>query len=154
GRLLTLHSEGTLQAPLALALATDIEALGAGLPVGALVVQDIPAATGHPAALRLHCTAARVWDGSVQASPHLTPPVLAQMATTLAAGLCRRAPRRGVAPLARLCRRGNPVVGRARFRVSGGQARIRPTQPFLPVLGRDATGLPATCAAIYPVLAP
>src|SRR5262249_48888434 len=33
-------------------------------------------------------------------------------------------------PLARLCRRGNRVVGRARFRVSGGLFRFRPTQPF------------------------
>src|SRR5262249_24914243 len=33
-------------------------------------------------------------------------------------------------PLARLCRRGNRVGGMARFRVSGGQLRIRPTQPF------------------------
>ena len=53
GRLLTLQVKGRLQAPLALALATDVEALGAHLPVGALVVQDIPAATGYPAALRL-----------------------------------------------------------------------------------------------------
>src|SRR5262249_51761235 len=123
GRLLTLHGEGRLQTALALALATDIEALGARLPVGALVVQDILAATGHPAALRLHCAAARVWDGSVQTSPHLTPSVLVQMATTLAAWLCRHTPTRGLAPL-------------------------------LAVLGRDATDLPATCAAIYPVLAP
>src|SRR5215510_15860833 len=61
GRLLTLQGQGRLQAPLALALATDIEALGAHLPVGALVVQDIAAATGYPAALRLHCTAVSAW---------------------------------------------------------------------------------------------
>lgn len=99
GRLLTLQGEGRLQAPLALALATDIEALGAHLPVGALVVQDIPAAAGYPAALRLHCTAAHVWDGSLQASPHVTPPVLAHLATTLATWLDRYAPTRGLAPL-------------------------------------------------------
>src|SRR5574341_1164882 len=117
GRLLTLQGEGRLQAPLALALATGIEALGAHLPVGALVVQDIPAATGYPAALRLHCAAAHVWDGSLQTSPRLTPPVLAHPETTLATWLCRHAPTRGLAPLARLCRRGNRVVGMARFRV-------------------------------------
>src|SRR6185295_2428609 len=42
GRLLTLQGEGMLQAPLGMALATDVAALGAGLPIGALVVQDIP----------------------------------------------------------------------------------------------------------------
>src|SRR5262249_1863443 len=75
-RLLTLQGEGRLDAPLALALATDVEVLRAQLPIGALVVQDIPAATGYPAALRLCCTAAPVCDGSLQASPHLTSPVL------------------------------------------------------------------------------
>ena len=120
GRLLTLQGEGRLQAPLALALATDVEALGAHLPIGALVVQDISAATGYPAALRLRCTAVPVWDGSLPASPRLTPPVLAHIATALATWLSRYAPMRGLAPLARLCRR----------RVSGGQFRIRPTQPF------------------------
>src|SRR5205807_3571867 len=105
GRLLTFQGEGTLQAPLALALATDIEALGAHLPVGALVVQDIPAATGYPAALRLRCTAVPMWDGSLQASPRLTPLALTHIATILTAWLCRYAPTRGLAPLARLCRR-------------------------------------------------
>jgi hypothetical protein len=123
GRLLTLQGKGRLQAPLALALATDIEALGAHLPIGTLVVQDISAATGYPAALRLRCTAVPVWDGSLQTSPRLTPPVLAYTATTLAAWLCRYAPTRGLAPL-------------------------------LVALERDATGLSATCGAIYPVLAP
>ncbi len=99
GRLLTLQGEGRLQAPLALALATDVEALGAHLPIGALVVQDISAATGYPAALRLRCTAVPVWDGSLQASLCLTSPVLAHRATTLAAWLCRYAPTRGLAPL-------------------------------------------------------
>src|SRR5262252_5629193 len=42
GRLLTLQGEGMLQAPLGLALATDVAALGTRLPVGALVVQDGP----------------------------------------------------------------------------------------------------------------
>src|SRR5215470_10284981 len=56
GRLVTLQGAGRLQAPLALALDTDVETLGAHLPVGTLVVQDIPAATGYPAALRLRCT--------------------------------------------------------------------------------------------------
>ena len=87
GRLLTLQGEGSLQAPLALALATDMAALGVHLPVGALIVQDIPAAMGYQAALGLHCAAAPVWDGSLQASPRLTPPVLTHIATTLAAWL-------------------------------------------------------------------
>src|SRR5262245_54873943 len=52
GRLLTLQGQGRLQAPLALALARDIEALGVHLPLGVLVVQDIPAAGDYPAALR------------------------------------------------------------------------------------------------------
>ena len=123
GRLLTLQGEGRLQAPLALALATDIEALGAHLPVGALVVQDIPAATGYPGALRLHCAAAPVWDGSLQASPHVNPPVLVHIATILTAWLCHYAPTCGLAPL-------------------------------LSALGRDATGLSATCAAVHTVLMP
>jgi hypothetical protein len=123
GRLLTLQGEGGLQAPLALALATDVEALGAQLPIGALVVQDISAPTGYPAALRLRCAAVPVWDGSLQVSARLTSPVLAHRATTLAAWLCRHAPTRGLAPL-------------------------------LVALECDATGLSATCAAIYPVLAP
>jgi len=123
GRLLTLQGEGSLQAPLALALATNIEVLGTHLPVGVWVVQDIPAATGYPAALRLRCAGVPVWDGSLQVSPHLTPPVLTSIATALTAWLCRHAPRRGLAPL-------------------------------LSALERDATGLAATCAAVYPMLAP
>jgi len=134
GRLLTLQGEGRLHAPLALALATDIAALGTHLPVGALVVQDIPAATGYPAALRLGCAGVPVWNGLLQAHPHLTPPVLTYIATTLATWLCRYAPRRGLTPLARLCR--------------------RRAQPFLAALERDATGLSATCTAVYTVLAP
>src|SRR5689334_4822012 len=55
GRLLTLQGEGMLQAPLGFALATDVAALGTRLPVGALVVQDIPRARKSPAALRLRC---------------------------------------------------------------------------------------------------
>src|SRR5215510_5036861 len=51
GRLLTLQGEGLLQAPLGLALATDVAVLGPRLPVGALVVQDIPTARQSPAAL-------------------------------------------------------------------------------------------------------
>src|SRR6266568_6349827 len=81
GRLLTLQGEGRLQAPLALALATDVETLGAHLPVGTLVVQDICAATEYPAALRLHCTDVPVWNGYLQVCPNLTPPVLAYLAT-------------------------------------------------------------------------
>ena len=53
GRLLTFQGEGLLQAPLGLELATDIAALGIRLPVGALVVQDIPTTRSYPAALRL-----------------------------------------------------------------------------------------------------
>ena len=63
GRLLTLQGEGMLQAPLGLALATDVAALGARLPVGALVVQDIPTARSTLRALRLRCADALVWDG-------------------------------------------------------------------------------------------
>jgi Protein of unknown function (DUF2877) len=157
GRLLTLQGEGSLQAPLALALATDIEALGAHLPVGALVVQDIPTATGYPAALRLQCAAVPVWDGSLQACPRLTPPVLMHIATTLTAWLCRYAPTRGLAPLARLCRRRAqplaPLRGRSAFRALARLCRRR-AQPFLSAHERDATGLSTTCAAVYPVLAP
>jgi hypothetical protein len=65
GRLLTLQGEGLLQAPRGLALATDVAALGARLPVGALVVQDIPTARSYPAALRLRCIDVLVWDGQV-----------------------------------------------------------------------------------------
>ena len=68
-RLLTLQGEGRLQAPLALALATDVEALGTHLPVGALVLQDIPTARSSLAALRLCCANASVWDGSLPAHP-------------------------------------------------------------------------------------
>src|SRR5437660_11333739 len=46
GRLLTLQGEGLLQAPLGLALATDVAALETRLPVGVLVVQDIPTTRG------------------------------------------------------------------------------------------------------------
>lgn len=123
GRLLTFQSEGRLQAPLALALATNIAALATRLPVGALVVQDIPAATEYPAALCLQCAAASVWDGSLQASPHMTSPVLAHIATALTAWLGHYAPRRGLAPL-------------------------------LLALGRDATGLSPTCAAVHTLLMP
>ena len=123
GRLLTLQGEGRLQAPLALALATDMAALGVHLPVGALIVQDIPAAMGYQAALGLHCAAAPVWDGSVQASPDVPPAVLAHIATSLTTWLCRYTPTRGLAPL-------------------------------LSALGRDATGLSATCAAVHTVLMP
>lgn len=99
GRLLTFQGEGRLQAPLALTLATDIEVLATHLPVGALVVQALPAATGYPAALRLYCAAAAVWDGSLQASAHVTAPGLAHIATALTAWLGHYAPRRGLAPL-------------------------------------------------------
>ncbi len=99
GRLLTLQGEGMLQAPLGLALATDVAALGTRLPVGALVVQDIPTARRYPAALRLRCADALVWDGQVLAQPGLTPSVLARQAHGLAAWLCRHTPSRGLAPL-------------------------------------------------------
>lgn len=99
GRLLTLQGEGMLQAPLGLALAADVAALGTRLPVGALVVQDIPAARGCPAALRLRCAEALVWDGQVTAQPGLTSPVLAGRAHELAAWLCRHIPGRGLTPL-------------------------------------------------------
>jgi len=98
-RLLTLQGEGLLQAPLGLALATDIEVLGTRLPVGTLVVQDIPTARRSPAALRLRCADALVWDGQVQAQPGLTPSVLAGSAHGLASWLCRHTPGRGLAPL-------------------------------------------------------
>ena len=68
-----------LQAPLGLALATDVAALGTRLPVGALVVQDIRLLR-TPAALRLRCADALVWDGQVPAQPGLTPSVLARSA--------------------------------------------------------------------------
>jgi hypothetical protein len=71
GRLLTLQGEGLLQAPLGLTLATDVAALGARLPVGALVVQDIPTARRSPAALHLRCTDALVWNGQVCACVRL-----------------------------------------------------------------------------------
>ena len=99
GRLLTLQSEGRLQAPLTLALATDIEVLGAHLPVGALVVQDIPAARRSPAALRLQCADAPVWDGSLQPHPGVTRHVLGHIAPALTTWLCRCAPTCGLAPL-------------------------------------------------------
>src|SRR5262249_27590340 len=99
GRLLTLQGEGMLQAPLGLALATDVAALGTCLPVGALVVHDIPAAGRSPASLRLRCDDALVWDGQVVAQPELTPSVLACIAHGLAAWLCRHTPRRGLTPI-------------------------------------------------------
>ena len=99
GRLLTLQGEGMLQAPLGLALATDVAALGTRLPVGALVVQDILTARRTPAALRLRCADALVWDGQVPAQPGLTPSVLARRAHGLAAWLCRHTPGRGLTPL-------------------------------------------------------
>jgi hypothetical protein len=99
GRLLTLQGEGMLQAPLGLALATDVAALGTRLPVGALMVQAIPTARRSPAALRLRCADALVWDGQVVAQPGLTPAVLARLAHGLAAWLCCHTPRRGLTPL-------------------------------------------------------
>ena len=99
GRLLTLQGEGLLQAPLGLALATDVAALGARLPVGALVLQDIPTVKRSPAALCLRCADALVWDGQVAAQPGLTPSVLAGRAHELAAWLCRHTPGRGLTPL-------------------------------------------------------
>ena len=87
GRLLTLQGEGLLQAPLGLALATDVAALGTRLPVGALVVQDIPTARRSPAALRLRCADALVWDGQVLAQPGLTPAGLAHLARATGSGL-------------------------------------------------------------------
>jgi Protein of unknown function (DUF2877) len=99
GRLLTLQGEGRLQVPLALALATDVEALGAHLPVGTLVVQDIRAATEYPAALRLRCVDVPVWNGYLQVCSDLTPPFLASLATALATWLCRYTPMCGLAPL-------------------------------------------------------
>ncbi len=98
GRLLTLQGEGILQAPLALALATDVAALGEHLPVGALVLQDISSTTGSPAALHLRCTDVPVWDGYLPAHPGLTPHVLTQMASALAAWLCLHHPTDGLAP--------------------------------------------------------
>src|SRR5215831_19248340 len=93
GRLLTLQGEGMLQAPLGLALATDVAALGTRLPVGALVVQDILTARRSPAALRLCFAAALLWDGQVVTQPGLTSSVLAYIAHGLAAWLCRHTPR-------------------------------------------------------------
>jgi hypothetical protein len=98
-RLLTIQGEGMLQAPLGLALAADIEALGTRLPVGALVVQDTPTARRYPAMLHLRCADVPVWDGHIQAQPGLTPSVLADRAHGLAAWLCRHTPRRGLTPL-------------------------------------------------------
>ena len=99
GRLLTLQGEGLLQAPLGLTLATDVAALGARLPVGVLVVQDIPTARRAPAALHLRCADALVWNGQVPAQPGLPPSVLAGRAHGLAAWLCHHTPGRGLAPL-------------------------------------------------------
>jgi hypothetical protein len=99
GRLLTFQGEGLLQAPLGLALATDVAALGTRLPIGALVVQDIPTARCYPAALRLRCIDALVWDGQVPAQPGLTPSALAGMAYGLADWLCLHTPGRGLTPL-------------------------------------------------------
>ena len=99
GRLLTLQGEGLLQAPLGLALATDVAALGTHLPVGALVVQNIPTANRYPAALRLRCADALVWDGQVPAQPGLTPSKLASRAHDLATWLCRHTPGRGLTPV-------------------------------------------------------
>jgi hypothetical protein len=99
GRLLTVQGEGLLQAPLGLALATEVAGLGIRLPIGALVVQAIPTARRSPAALRLHCANALVWDGRVVAQPGLTPSVLARMAHGLAAWLCHHTPERGLTPL-------------------------------------------------------
>src|SRR5262245_22319391 len=98
-RLLTLQGEGMLQAPLGLALATDVAALGTCLPVGALVVHDIPTARRSPAALHLRCADALVWDGQVVAQPELTPSVLAGRAQGLAAWLCLHTPTRGLTPI-------------------------------------------------------
>jgi hypothetical protein len=106
GRFLTLQGEGRLQAPLALALATDFETLGAHLPVGTLVVQDICAATEYPAALRLHCTDVPVWNGYLPVCSGLTPPVLAYLATALATWLRRYTPECGLAPLLLTLERG------------------------------------------------
>src|SRR5215831_5415084 len=94
GRLLTLQGEGLLQAPLGLALATDVAALGTRLPIGALVVQDSPTASKSPAALHLCCIDALVWDGQVAAQPGLSPSMLASRAHELAIWLCRHAPTR------------------------------------------------------------
>src|SRR2546427_9568800 len=99
GRLLTLQGEGLLQAPLGLALATDVAALETRLPVGALMVQDIPTTRRPPAALRLRCADALVWDGQVPAQPGLTPSVLAGRAHELAAWLWHHTPTRGLTPL-------------------------------------------------------
>src|SRR5215813_3915584 len=98
-RLLTIQGEGMLQAPMGLALAADIEALGTRLPVGALVVQDIPTARRYPVVLRLRCADALVWDGHIQAQPGLSPSGLARMAHGLVTWLCRHTPRRGLMPL-------------------------------------------------------
>jgi len=99
GRLLTFQGEGLLQAPLGLALATDVGALGTRLPVGALVVQAIPTVRRYPAALCLRCVDALVWDGQVSAQPGLTRPALAGMAYGLANWLCIHTPERGLTPL-------------------------------------------------------
>jgi Protein of unknown function (DUF2877) len=111
GRLLTLQGEGILQAPLGLALATDVAALGTRLPVGALVVQDISTARRSPAALRLRCADALVWDGQVLAQPELTPSVLAGIAHGLAAWLCSHTPSRGLAPLLLALEHGHGPMG-------------------------------------------
>jgi hypothetical protein len=99
GRLLTLQGEGMLQAPLGLALATDVAALGAHLPVGALVVRDIPTARRYPAALCLCCADTLVWDGQLKVQYGLNPSALDGRAHGLAAWLCRHTPRRGLTPL-------------------------------------------------------
>jgi hypothetical protein len=99
GRLLTVQGEGMLQAPLGLALATEVAGLRIHLPVGALVVQESPTARMASAALCLRCADALVWDGQVVAQPGLTQSVLAHRAHGLAAWLCRHTPERGLTPL-------------------------------------------------------
>jgi hypothetical protein len=99
GRLLMLQGQGRLQAPLALALAGECDALVPSLPVGALVVQYHPETGGMPAALRLVCTGADAWDGRVRPVPALTAAALSRHANMLTAWLVEHVPTRGLAPL-------------------------------------------------------
>ncbi|MBM3222822.1 MAG: DUF2877 domain-containing protein [Candidatus Tectomicrobia bacterium] len=106
GRLLTLQGEGPLQAPLGLALGIDMTALGTRLPVGALVLQEIPTAISLPAALRLRCADALVWDGQITVQPDLSPAVLAGRGHALTSWLCCHTPGHGLAPLLRALEHG------------------------------------------------
>jgi len=131
GRLLTLQGEGLLQAPLGLALATEVAELGIRLPVGTLVVQDVPMFRRSSAALCLRCADAFVWDGQVVAQPGLTPSMLARMAHELAAWLCHHTPEHGLTPLLLALEHGPMPLSAANAMAYGALAPLwAEPQPF------------------------